>query len=833
MAEASLSWHAARDRLVAEQRAAWSAFSSLLRDVRDKYAAGDQGAQLASAQSIGDAVRAYASYAQEMAVAPAEEFERLRPIRRSLNAIEDFDREGEGSSVRRARLDGAMQALLGEGVRALSVPWLLTLQGPGSAPRWASWCERAHRLEKQASTLIQRYEAWARAHGDPPGRPSARAQARHALHLAFWWRRQRSVAAELGFHAAIARAGLDLLRQAESLENSAARERQDLLDAIRAHLDYLDTWDRNSFVPPDIHARILTPEQRSEDWWTRCDDIFERQLPPALDHFLPFWILPSPLDRSRRLHPARVFRDSLHAGAQAAIQTQFNEISRVHVGIAQEIERSEEVIRYAAEASSAGLTNFVPEAVKNATDRLRECLEEESSRGVGLALAVLPALVRAVRETAQSPDARRAFAFTRHAKRQSAALLRRGREDAASQAETAALQFTESAGEAWERFLIRIGWKTPVRIPLPPLIRRPDLWDAFEISSARRDLPALYLRLFRLAPVEDPRFLVGREEELDGFRQALAGWREGRYAACMVVGARGSGKTSLLNCAIPEIFSSENVVRRQFSNRVTSPQSLESELRQIIGGGGNDLTFTLASTRRVVILEEVERVFIKSFGGFAAARRLIEIVQSSASTTLWILVINVHGARLLEEALRWQGYFSHVINSMSVWREDLEQAILQRHNLSGLKLAFAPPRESGLRARLGLQSDPREAFFHALYEQSGGNFRSALELWQSSVVEVEGGAIHMRQPLSPDLAGLRKSLRQEDHFTLLSILQHGSLTAQELAQVLLEPLSSSQLRLDRLTAMGLIKQDPEHPGLRVDPEAQRFVHTLLQSVNLI
>ena len=45
-------------------------------------------------------------------------------------------------------------------------------------------------------------------------------------------------------------------------------------------------------------------------------------------------------------------------------------------------------------------------------------------------------------------------------------------------------------------------------------------------------------------------------------------------------------------------------------------------------------------------------------------------------------------------------------------------------------------------------------------------------------------------------------------------------------------MSVSSTRLERLSALGLIEADPEHPGLRVRPEAQRFTNDLLRRVNL-
>jgi hypothetical protein len=43
---------------------------------------------------------------------------------------------------------------------------------------------------------------------------------------------------------------------------------------------------------------------------------------------------------------------------------------------------------------------------------------------------------------------------------------------------------------------------------------------------------------------------------------------------------------------------------------------------------------------------------------------------------------------------------------------------------------------------------------------------------------------------------------------------------------------ASRRRFDHLFALGLIEPDPEHPGLRVRPEAQRFTNDLLRRANL-
>lgn len=90
----------------------------------------------------------------------------------------------------------------------------------------------------------------------------------------------------------------------------------------------------------------------------------------------------------------------------------------------------------------------------------------------------------------------------------------------------------------------------------------------------------------------------------------------------------------------------------------------------------------------------------------------------------------------------------------------------------------------------------------------------------------------IRQPLDPSFGRFRSELAHEDHFSLLVIQEHGSLSQDELAQVLCEPYDASSSRMERLAALGLIEPDPAHPGSRVRPEAQRFVNDLLRRANL-
>ena len=83
-----------------------------------------------------------------------------------------------------------------------------------------------------------------------------------------------------------------------------------------------------------------------------------------------------------------------------------------------------------------------------------------------------------------------------------------------------------------------------------------------------------------------------------------------------------------------------------------------------------------------------------------------------------------------------------------------------------------------------MSSHPLQLFFDSLFQQSEGIFRSAFELWLSSIQSADGGTLTIRQPLDPSFGRFRSELAHEDHFTCLLIQEHGSLAQDKLQGVM-------------------------------------------------
>ena len=338
-----------------------------------------------------------------------------------------------------------------------------------------------------------------------------------------------------------------------------------------------------------------------------------------------------------------------------------------------------------------------------------------------------------------------------------------------------------------------------------------------------RNLPEEYLALFRNGPISDPTGLLGREAELAAIREALSRWEAGERFHVLLVGERGSGKTSLVDCAQKQCFRHLEVIRGDLGQRLTLEPQIREFLHRLLGAAPAEESETfLASRRRVVILEGVERAFLRRVGYYGAIRAVQSLIAATGTTTLWILTVDQPAIEFLNAAFRFADSFSQRIDLAPCSPETLQEAIKNRHARAGLQVAFTGTPKGKTFTGWPLRADSREKdresdFFKVLARESGGILEPAFELWVAQVEGVEHDVVHVSQDGQvPDSSSL-KDLDLSDLFTLRAILQHGCLTPDEHATVFHTDISRSQAQIDRLCARGLVEKDPKWPGVRVRP----------------
>ncbi len=328
-----------------------------------------------------------------------------------------------------------------------------------------------------------------------------------------------------------------------------------------------------------------------------------------------------------------------------------------------------------------------------------------------------------------------------------------------------------------------------------------------ETVEERAEIPDSFLQRFSLHPLEEVSQLKGREEELQLMSRAYANWHISR-SPLLLVGEFGAGMTSLLN-ASSKIYPHASIMENKVN--IASEQDLVNALKNAMNqpeaNALNDLK-TLPDTeeKRVIIFENIERLFLRKVNGFNLLEDFLLLVHATKKHIFWIITINKYSFYYLNQVLDFGSNFLSVIRLQPVKQENIENIIMGRN--AGYNLVFLKPpnlsamlannlksAESENKQRI-LQSD----FFSRLYNFSDGNISRAMLYWKRSLVRVQEKRVYVKA-YEPKLV---RNLTLEELFVLEAILQHTSLSNAELRTILRNSNKGSKLILEKLLENDLL-----------------------------
>ncbi|MFN0088153.1 MAG: AAA family ATPase [Blastocatellia bacterium] len=752
-------------------------------------------------------------------------------------AIQQLRRDWE---VRREALDAAArgeppQKREAEALKQEAESYaVLVKQAESSLSAWRKWPEITKRrlAERILDGVVWRRKV----------RPSGFGDERTA-NLTHWGEQSRSLEAEIGLERALERNEDAILNMGRRSLESLAQERANLLaemDGFTGWLRQRQAGEGQTEVPPP-RTDIVPAASRVAELDGSLRSALQT-LPPTVRILTKFHALPPRRMKARELHPAETAYEAFERSGRGEVRDILQAVETEHYRIVREVEQAREVVAFGLSADKEEQKRdprIEQEALQNALSLL-EFHRGEAAADLKEADALLARTMAAVFDENRLILSRNRLGALAYLGQQST------RQAAATVSRNAVAAAKRGIGLAWStlqdlghRFLVSIGWVPEGTAGISEIVKRPFLPQEFTVDLGEKELPAIYRRLFRFEAVQDPRFLVGREREMEAIAEARGMWEAGRPVAVLIIGERGSGKSSLINCAMKRPLEGLEVVRGEFSERLSNAARLREFLAALLGlDDPADLERSLNQQRRVLILEEMERSFLRQIGHYAAMRELQKLIAATCRNTLWIVVTNQIAFRFLDAAVSLGQSFSHRINAASATRDALRDAILLRHNLSGLRLQFSlPPEErtlaSRVRNRLRGQADPERIVFDELAKESAGVFRTAFEIWLGQIDAAQAGGLSMKPLAAPDLTPIIDALDTDDLFTLVAVLQHGSLTPEECATIFQKSLAASQAQIDELRAREIIEEDPHRIGFRVRPEALRVVKEALYRRNLL
>jgi len=228
--------------------------------------------------------------------------------------------------------------------------------------------------------------------------------------------------------------------------------------------------------------------------------------------------------------------------------------------------------------------------------------------------------------------------------------------------------------------------KTSIQIHSLPTIER--------VLEGPESLPGHVARFFLPKPLETDGLLVGRKTELEQLDDAVGGWADGNATSAILVGPRGSGKTSLINCFLRRQSHAQKVIRRRLDERLrteTNVRAFFCGLFQIDGTGQDVETVIeqlIQAESRMVVLEGVHNLLLRVVGGRKSAELFFYIMMRTRQRHCWLLSCR----RLPWDNMDWlfgaSHYFSHVIPVDTLSQDNLREALAARLEKCGVEAKF-------------------------------------------------------------------------------------------------------------------------------------------------
>ena len=315
-------------------------------------------------------------------------------------------------------------------------------------------------------------------------------------------------------------------------------------------------------------------------------------------------------------------------------------------------------------------------------------------------------------------------------------------------------------------------------------------------------VPFAYRRLFRTTPLEVSEYLKGRSEALGAVELAVERWKDGLFSSIVLVGEQGSGKTSLVNCVLEEKLSDLPILRRRVRSTLVNERDLVDLIGSLIGiecADMNECKSNIQSSkmRRVIILEDLHQLYVRSKGGLSVMRTLLDFIDATSQNILWFVTVDLFAWKYLDYAISLSRHFAFLIETGRLGRGEIEKAIMARHGATGYGLRFA------LEGRPGAG---KVAYFDDLSRLSSGNVFSAIFYWLQSIQSVEDNVIVIGEIKEIDLTFLQ-SLPLDTMIDLGMIVQHGSLTPQSFGAIFHIDIVESRGRLVHLLRLGMLREE--------------------------
>ena len=360
-----------------------------------------------------------------------------------------------------------------------------------------------------------------------------------------------------------------------------------------------------------------------------------------------------------------------------------------------------------------------------------------------------------------------------------------------------------------------------------------------EINRKIYKLPVIYRYLFENTPLKEVNLFLSRQPEIEILDNALKNWKSGNFAATLVIGENGSGKSSLLHNYVKTLKGSYKISYFSINSFYYNEDDFYKLIQDIFGN--KDLTNErsifeyLANSegqQQIIILDGLERVFVRKTGGFNCIHKLLSFIVSTNKLAFWICSVSLHAFNYLDKTISLKEYFDYLVELHHLSSEEVRNIVLKRHRLSGYILQYENNfKQSTENEKNKIRQNQLETeFFNELNKFANSNLSLSLYYWLESISEFTEKELYIKRFKAPDFSFL-ETLSSEKIYTLLLIVLHGKIKIDLHAKICNQSIEKSTRDLTILKEDSIITLKGDY--YIINGILFRHIVQLLKSKNLI
>ncbi|MBN1650689.1 MAG: AAA family ATPase [Bacteroidales bacterium] len=344
-------------------------------------------------------------------------------------------------------------------------------------------------------------------------------------------------------------------------------------------------------------------------------------------------------------------------------------------------------------------------------------------------------------------------------------------------------------------------------------------------------LPYIYQRLFSFEPLDNFDLYVERKQPMDELEMAYDSWKQEKFAPVVLIGERGSGKTTFLRKFIQSSALSEKIILIDF---LSEYHTASANFKRIVESASAKKKHI--DEKKIIIIDGLERLFESKINGFDLILDFFKLISDTQKEIFWIVSVHSISWNYFDKCILASNYFAYHIRLNNLSIEELIALIESRHNLSGYNVVYndLAKKKSLLSSTNYDTEDPqielRKNFFNQLNKSVQGNILQAYIYWLRSAHLTEDNWISIKTDNQLNFDFVR-GIPQQKLQILKNILVQNGLTVESLALSFRISQSQSELELKQLLDDGIISQTDHVYYINSLIYKQLIVH--LNNINLL